>query len=162
MLTRNLQMITPTKTFPLLTRTEVEQIESKLDVQLPDDYKNFLLTVNAENIKTSYFKGIESDLYFGYFLYQQLDLKYCMTTLNLNFAIAHKDESPILGKEYIWFACDHGGEPIYISVQEENVGAIYFLRSDCTFEEGAQKLANSFTHFLDILKEFENHESPEN
>ena len=105
-------MITATSTFPTLTESDIEKIESKLEVKLPDDYINFLLTVNAENIKARFFKGIECDLYFGYFLPQQLDLNHCMAALNFNFARAPEDETPIMGKEYIWFACDHGGEPI--------------------------------------------------
>lgn len=154
-------MITPTSTFHLLTNADISYIESKLGVLLPEDYKEFLMTVNAASLKTSYFKGIECDLYFSSFLHQQFDLPYSMLTLNTNFAKAHEDESPIMGKEYLWIATDHGGEPIYISLLEENRGAVYFLRGDLTFQEGARLLANSFTHFLEILEAHENVTPPE-
>ena len=141
---------------------DVRKIESKLGVQFPEDYAEFLRTVNANQISTSYFKAVKGNLYFGNFLHQQMDLPYSMVNLNYNMARAHDDDNdPVIGKDYLWFAGDHGGEPILMSLQEKNKGEIYFLRSDLTFEEGAQLLAYSFTHFLEILRDNEGTEPEE-
>ena len=145
------------KSYPLLSADEIQKIESKLEVTLPSDYVEFLKNVNAASIKAYYFKGIECGNYFGGFLAQQMDLSHSMVNLNYGLARAGNEEEFVTGKDYIWFASDHAGSLILMSMLEKSHGKIYYLRQDLTYSEGLRLITHSFTDFINLLTEYENH-----
>ena len=136
---------------------EIAEFERKLNIQLPSEYRTFLLTNNVcepvPNLifiskeqgegEVRYFLGFSDKNYFS------LDW----------FVDIYKDKGfPRITAETIPIGIDSGGNLYCIVTQRENYGAIFFWDHDWENEGNPDNsnmylLASSFSDFLDHLHE---------
>ena len=131
-----------------ISESQLKTLEEELKITLPDDYKRFLLEVNASIIKTYQFIVNDRDFYFGSF-------RPFFAEKGLTLKSFHMQMREHLGGEYFSFASDHSNQLFLISLKEKDYGKIYFYRFDLELEDGLILLANSFSEFISILEKHE-------
>ena len=128
----------------LVDKNDIKELELKYKVILPNDYKDYMLEMNGLfSKKTLYFKPEiwGEDIEFFYVL----PIKYgsdIFERANL------KDEFFDFPENHITIGVTYTGN-ISMSLKESEYGSIYVFYSDGEMH----KLANSFTEFLEGLKE---------
>ncbi|WP_442264912.1 SMI1/KNR4 family protein [Tenacibaculum sp. ZS6-P6] len=126
-----------------LTREELIELENLYSVKLPESYKNFMLKSNGMNPLGEYFfkpEIWEEELYFEYLLPIKYG-KYNVERAN----IGGLDDFP---NGHLSIGHVQGGT-ISLSVKKDDYGSIHVYYSDGEMH----KLADSFTEFLEGLKE---------
>ena len=137
-----------------LKRDEIEHLEKEFGV-LPHDYKNFLLSENLKIYNGKYYfidnypYGTCSDVGFLYALYKDGEKTYDISNVY--------DIDWMRVDNFIAIGHDSGGAKICIDLRPETKGHIYFYDTEGfdgqKFEEMIYKIANSFTEFIENLKD---------
>lgn len=128
----------------------VRKFEISKGVQLPEQYRAFLLTYNGGRPEPNAFKykdrsnGSLVDRFFGFDVIKWSDLeRHCEI---------HKDRIP---ESFIPIAIDPGGNRIVIGISGDDIGKIYFWDHEMEVDDGEEPdmsnmhlVADSFQEFL--------------
>jgi cell wall assembly regulator SMI1 len=136
-----------------LTGEELQQVETRIGVQLPEDYRLFLLQHNGGHPEPSAFKYTCDQ--------QQWKLAAVAYFLGIyegedeNFLEYFDDYLGRIPAETIPIARDPGGNLILLGVSEAHRGKVYFWLQDFENDAGDFSnvcfVANSFSEFLNAL-----------
>jgi hypothetical protein len=143
-----------------LTEVDITALEREIRVNLPHEYKNFLLECNNGSPEP-YGVPIENCPQCGQFVW--LHLFFGIDSLHETYDIAYiyhivKDRIP---SDCIPIATDPGGNLICLSVSGTNVGYVWFW--DHNFEtpeadySNCYKIANSFNEFINSFCKIPGH-----
>lgn len=136
-----------TSKYKLVTIDDINEFEKKLDgLKLPEDYKQHMLSFNGgySNNANLYLKHSNKTIDFEYFH----PLKYGASTLE-----KYLDMRSVLPKGQISIGAILGGR-ISLGLSKENYGQVFISFEDVNPE----KVANTFTEFLNSLHESEEEE----
>lgn len=140
---------------PLPSIDDVQNLETILGVELPNDYKQFLLEKNAIHICTYWFTCLDRDYAFSWFLPIRNDKDPNLLTLNKNLS-QDEDAPEVCGKHYLLFALDFAGEPFIMSLKkDETYGRIYYHWQSDQLPDAKKLMANNFTELVSKLTYFE-------
>lgn len=147
------------KSYTPISEKELEEIENQIGSRFPTDYRYFLMNVNASDIETYYFKGIEIESNFGHFLPQTTEIDLNFLKFNLRLRNAGEEDEEKIGKEYVLVGFDFGNYMYIMSLKPENYGKVYLLGGAYQIDEGKRLIANSFSDLISLLTEYENYET---
>jgi cell wall assembly regulator SMI1 len=151
--------ITIDKSFSPIDEATIQALEQELGIQLPSDYRQFLLTHNGGRPTPAHFPltgdplNSSGGIHWFYGIHRGRERHY-----NLRKAYdVFQDRMPA---NFFPIACDPGGNQICLSVAGEDRETVYFW--DHEFEslddekpgyENVYFIANSFTELLNSLRE---------
>lgn len=132
--------------YPNLTEEEISDVEKKLGILFPLEYKDFLLSQNG-----GYPKVCEFDLPDGSNA-SIVNHFYSIGEMPSN--LYKRNRFLEDSAEFIKVGDDSGGNQILLRVRGENVGELYFLDHDINpeVENNIHFLAEGFYKFLKMLK----------
>ncbi len=144
-------MIEIKKNINRITTCDVEEFEAKIDLTLPEEYKNFLLKFNGgipekNRVKSKY----QDDLVFQITEFFGIGVK---EDLFLN-AEAYSDRLP---SKCIAIASIEGGNLLCLNLAQENYGSLYFWdheevsEVDISISE-LNEVSHSFKDFLTLIE----------
>jgi len=131
------------ETKPKPTSEELIQYEKSTGFRLPEDYKDFLLNLNAYTIKNK-FLDVDEILHVIHFFYP-------FTDGNLSLQKTNEILKEMYEGKYIIIASDEGGNSFGISLNDETYGIVYYLKADSHHTEFRRELASSFSDMADKL-----------
>jgi cell wall assembly regulator SMI1 len=141
-----------------ISASELEAIEKKLGIHLPDQYRSFLLVHNGGRPTPSIFRyrneaGPYTDSEVDWFLAIQSKDYNDFETYYDRYKI-HRIRMPT---ELVPIADDPGGNVICIVVDGPKLGAVYFWdheeEQDLPSYKNVHLIANSFDEFMNLLSE---------
>ncbi len=140
------------KSYQPLNKNDIQEIESALNVILPNEYADFLLNTHAYQIHTAFFEVGEREFYFSNFLpyVNEKDVRH-LVSFNLHLRECFPG--------YLLIARGHSHDAYLLKHSGKEYGHIYYLRLDNTLEEGRFLIASSFNTFCELLDKYEGHES---
>ncbi len=146
-------MLTFTKSFAPITGQKVAAFERSTDLQLPDDYKQFLLTTNGGIPCPNRFTVPGCGDALAGILYALCDPA---TPGDLEYELAQAQQYDPLPAGFLPIGHDPGGNTFLLVTLGEDGGRVYFwdrvgLWRKCT--QNAFPTATSFTDFLNSLSE---------
>ncbi|MDY6994535.1 MAG: SMI1/KNR4 family protein [Pseudomonadota bacterium] len=138
-----------------LTPHEIEKAEKTLNLQLPEEYKRFLLLYNGGHPEPGKFKYICDD-------HQNRSLVAWFLAIYEgkaeNFSTFYKTYKGRIPEDTIAIARDPGGNLILLGIEAENRGKLFFWLQDFEVEEGEIPdysnvclIADSFDEFFNSL-----------
>lgn len=139
-----------------LTEQDISKIENELDVQLPQDYKNFLLKNNGGSPVEGWifdFTQIipESDEPFE----NNSVIRKFSALSELPFFYGNLIAEELIPKKFLPIASDPFGNEILLCADQDNYGRIYFADHEMYDPETdywiLTELADSFAEFIDKL-----------
>ena len=128
-----------------LVAASIENLELKLGISFPEQYRLFLLQTNGGIPNKIYFDVAEQQYVLNDFL-SISDSEFSLETYFLDFKKANKS----LPHSLIPIAEDAFGNLICISLDKTDYGRIYFWEHE---EGGIRLLTNDFDEFLNLLHE---------
>lgn len=146
-------MLNNLKCFGRLSNFEISELEQRLDLKFPSDYKEFLSLSNGGHVENEYMviqaPSLTDELVINFFLSKNEDKNVDLVSWNHDF----DDELP--ASTYI-FAVEYGGG-MFIHILEGTDRGIYFWDSnfglpETSDEENVFFLANTFSDFLAMIK----------
>lgn len=147
-----------------ITETQLQQFEQERMIQLPADYRTFLLTYNGGFVKPNFF-DYRRDIYFlegkwGRFPDGRLEMTYLGRLYSLGDdtytsleRVYHYSQFQT-PKGYFVFADDHSKNALCLSLNPDNYGAVYFCDTDDIGLDNKTMLywvAPSFSQLLEML-----------
>lgn len=157
-------MLSFSKTYPPTSESEINDFEQKWNINLPENYKNFLLENNGGRPAEDLTFPIKNDpplnlgvinFFYGINAGEHNDLDKEMRV--------HEDRVP---KGFVPIAGDPMGNEICLAVSGEHEGEVYFWEHEEEAEDGEEPtmqnmylVANSFEEFLNNLKPYEEDDS---
>jgi hypothetical protein len=137
-----------------LTESQVADLESRIGLPLPDDYRRFLLENNGGSptpdvIKVNGIQGSETDLgvFFG------IDRSIESENIEWNLHVM----SDRVGRPLMPIADDSGGNVFFLSLSGHDRNSIYYHYFWGPGADGELYLvATSFTSFLEKIRQLEN------
>lgn len=135
-----------------ITTNDVENVERGFNIQLPKEYKDFLLRTNGGRPDKLFFSKDSSD----YVLNEFFPLSNSPFSFEQYFSDFRVDQN-ILSKSLAPIAEDAFGNLICISIGKNDYGYIYFLDHESSNREdingtSTRLIATDFNSFLDMLK----------
>jgi cell wall assembly regulator SMI1 len=136
-----------------LTEHDIKEVEQKIDLEFPKDFKDFYLKENGGIPEKSYF--YRDDPIWGYIqLNVFYSMKFHLETLDmplledryLDFA-----KRNVIPTHYLPFANDHGGNQFCLDTRNEDV-VIIFLDLGEVNEDSISFLTNGFGTFVNSLE----------
>lgn len=147
-----------------LTRNNIEEYERKLDVKLPEDYKEFMLENNGgvpeEDIMFDFFdlaseKNNSTDIREFFIFYNEGETSYD-DIMKVNTIMREEKTIP---DDFWVFADDSGGNPIGMKLSGDEIGSVYFCNHELEDVDTGfllmSKVANSFHEFIELTYEDE-------
>src|SRR5262245_47408000 len=134
---RTAMAVTLTQTFGAVTPEGITQFEKKYGIDLPADYRNFLLRCNGgspqpESFHVPDWHGGETAVNFFYGIH---DGKH------YNLGKSFENTRTILAPGFMAIGCDPGGDLILLGFKGEHRGQVYFWdHEDALDEEGHSKM----------------------
>jgi len=142
------------KSFKNLERSDIIDIQLALNVTLPKEYAEFLITKHAFTIHTNWIKVNGRDLFFSNFLpYYHKENTVHLVDFNLQIMNSFKG--------YLMIGRGYSDDAYLLKVTKPEYGSVHYLRLDNTMEEGGLLIANSFNQFCDILTDHETYGGPD-
>lgn len=140
-----------------LTPREIKEAEKIINIQLPDEYKSFLLLYNGGHPEPGTFKYICDD-------HQNKSLVAWFLAIYKgkaeNFLTFFKTYQGRIPEDTVAIGRDPGGNLILLGINRKNRGKVFFWLQDFEVEEGEVPdysnvclIANSFDEFLNSLFE---------
>jgi len=142
------------KSLPHLDRNDIKAIEGALEVKLPQEYIDFLMTKHVLTIYTYWFKVGERDFVFSNFLPYAYE-EHIAHLVDFNLQIREGIEG------FIIIARGHAQDAYLLKVTDDQYGSVFYLRLDYTIEEGLLFVASSFNQFCKLLDSYDGYEGPE-
>lgn len=141
---------------PLPTLKEIDTFQIENDIILPDDYINFLLTINGGYPNHYYIPTIKQSIDHFY----PFNCPYQSSSMNHLLIFNKKDLFQNGRFQYIPIACSLAGDEYLMGLEENNQYPIYFYNYSnvdlIEFDTSAlQFVADSFTVFLNLLVDYE-------
>ncbi|MBN2572387.1 MAG: SMI1/KNR4 family protein [Ignavibacteriales bacterium] len=132
---------------------ELEAFEKRINIQLPSEYREFILKHNGgKPVSNSFnfidFDGKESNSLVHYFFSIHNEKSFDNLELTYEYYI-NEDRIP---SYMLPIASDPFGNYICISTKEENYGKIYFCDHEMDTNDNLCFISNSFNEFLNMLK----------
>jgi SMI1-KNR4 cell-wall len=143
-----------------LNNININLIENKLDIKLPEDYKHFLLTHNGGYPEKSSYTFIEvknSSNVDRFLAFYDIKIDFSAKIYDdlLKECLRYEDRIP---KECIPIAPDSGGNYLCLCVKGSEYGKVYFWDHEEEADEGEKPtflnmylIANNFTDFINSL-----------
>ncbi|MCY8002451.1 MULTISPECIES: SMI1/KNR4 family protein [Bacillus] len=136
-------------------KEEIEEIEKKYKIKLPDDYKQFLLKYGASMICDDdvFYKSLEQDTW-SEDEFQVVEFFYGLEETELDLDIQDKIDtySERFPEGIIPIASSPFGNEICLQAKGDDIGKIYFWDHEYRNSEGDFFLvANTFTDFIKSL-----------
>ena len=136
--------------------TEIKAVEAKLGFSFPEQYQKFLLTHNGGRPTPDVFRFVREGSSYSE---SMVDWFLAIHTRDFNdfetYFDIYKIDQVRLPTELVPIASDPGGNLICISVNGENLGAVYFwdhdIEEDPPSYANVRLIANSFDEFLGAL-----------
>jgi hypothetical protein len=147
---------------PLSTK-EIEALDAKLGLSLPEEYKSFLLRYNGGRPTPNAYPidGLENNPFGVIQGFFGVDDPIESCNLDWNVAIM-KGRLPA---NLLPIACDDGDDLICISLFGEDAGAVVFwdqhAESSTPSYDNVYRIADSFMEFLDGIRELPSHQTDE-
>jgi hypothetical protein len=143
--------------FPPASPEEIERVESELEVELPDDYREFLQRQNGGDLEENFLPP-EADASARY-LYSagpndDDDIDDLVSAAT--FYSPDSPADPEIDPDYLPIGEDDGGNVVCLKVRGDDRGAVYFWTHDAL--EGTDpfdRLADSFDEFFEALRPIE-------
>ncbi len=141
-----------------LTNRDIIELESKINVKLPSDYKRFLLLHNGGHPKQNCYPCIDDNMegsdIDSFLAFYEGSINSLITDINI-----YEDRIP---KGFIPIACDSGGNLVCLGIGDDKYGMIYFWEHEEEVEYGEEPtldnmylIANNFTDFINSLYVFD-------
>ncbi|HVV34423.1 MAG TPA: SMI1/KNR4 family protein [Vitreimonas sp.] len=144
-------------TYPKLSEVDLDAVEQRLGVALPDDLRDIYLQFNGGRPLRNVFRSASEE----YDIQQFLAMKYADD--NSSFEGTYEDlakGNQFFPKGMIPFAVDDAGDYFLYSTRPESFGSIWFNQSDYINDPNRflVRLAESLNAFLSALREAERKE----
>ena len=141
----------------LIVMADINEIEAKYSINLPKDYKDFLLKRNGEPANDKIFKVKYKSEYVEFqldFFFSITDKKSSYFNLEENYEYYMEEYSGI--EEYFPISMDPGGNYFCISLNDEDYNSVYFISHNLNYckKEHLILIANTFEEFLKISGNF--------
>lgn len=130
----------------LLTIEQIMEFEKRLHNPLPDDYRDFLLQYNG-----GYF-GVEEECYTTEKYGPILTHMFSIGSSELEFDLERFHSKPAPYCYLFPFGDDCNGNPMLISLGDENYGKVYGWNHEC--EEEEEELPNALYYCADSFHDF--------
>ena len=127
--------------YPLPRIKDIATFGKVEGINLPIDYKYFLMTQNLFLSEDCYYKGYEIHHFYPF-----------SDSAELSLQIAFRALKDFFQNSFIPFADDAGGWQFVISLRNKDYGKVYFCRMDEELEDALTLLADSFEEFIDGLE----------
>lgn len=129
------------------TVEDIIRFETTFNLQLPYDYKWYLLTQNSYVVKERSF-SLDGNFFLMHHFYPLTD------SIDLNLAFCHINLSIFFENRYVAFGDDQGGWQFVLCIKKgEHYGKVYFCRMDEELENALTLIADSFEEFINGLHE---------
>ncbi len=128
---------------------DIELFEKQNNLNLPEQYKEFLIKYNVIDIQETLFKKNNREFWIDTFF--PFDNNDYLSLQNI-----YQNLSEFLENKYFAIANDPGGWKYVISLQNEDYGKIFFCRLDEDIENSLTLIAENFEEFIDGLEKYEN------
>lgn len=128
---------------PVASVADIIEFEKRFNLNLPYDFKWFLLTQNPWQVAEKNYSKIAC-IHCFYPISNKIEA---------NLIVGYESLVHFLGMSYLPFAYDSGGWQFVVCVEEgEHYGKVYFCRMNEYLENALTLLADSFTDFVNGLK----------
>jgi hypothetical protein len=125
--------------------TEIEAFEKEFNISLPHDYRIFILTYNAIDLKECIFNKGNEKYY--------IDVFYPLSeTYELSLQFMFQNLKEYFRNDFLPFANDSGGWQFVLSLKSDDYGKVYFCRMDDSPPFSLTLLSGSFYEFVDKLQ----------
>jgi len=150
---------------PPIGENDIDELEQKLGVTLPPDYRAFLLRTNGG-------RPVPEDAFGDEDTGSMMNMFYAVKHERISFTIAQEKRAfrSRIPEDLLPIGDDAGGSQICIGIGPDNYGKVYFWRmyDEEDLDEGEKPdyrnvhlVSETFSEFLDTFREYEDDEDDE-
>ena len=138
-------------TFEKISLAEIETFEQTYDIELPEEYKRFLLSTNGGKTVNYKFETKDQTIASYMMLFLPLSLK---NENNVEHCFTNYNRTEIIPQDFLPIGLDPMNNLICLSVTSERKGKVYFCgltyfkEQQALRNESIRLIANSFDEFL--------------